>query len=285
MAAHQGERHTWQRGTNQLIILSPQSPVLYSDWFWFRCLTYLLCSVLCSVPPPQVCLCPLSGALRATFMPSRLPSTAWAITAKTWPSAPPTWRFTTRPRRETAGPARPPGVCREAAASAVSTTSPELPPCVSSALKVRKVVLRAQMASGRGAYLLLAVAVGGSKCNDTLRTGSSSALSHSRNTGWGGWGGGRWTHHIITGSWKLWLNKHRTQHHTFHPSFIHLIRWCHNLNAGWKWQQTDKQTSDQHSSHNSPLHFQSINISGWNDKWVRCQLEPINLNSVCWSQD
>lgn len=188
-------------------------------------------------PPPQVCLCPPSGALRATFMPSRSPSMAWAITAKTWPSARPMWRFTIRPRRETAGPAQPPGVCQEVAVSAASTTSPELPPCVSSALKVCKLSCEAQMASGQGAYLLLTVAVGGSICNDTLRTGSQSALSHSTNTGRPCW---RRARHVMTSSWKLWLNKHHTRRHTFHPSFIRLIRRCHIPNARWKLQRTDR---------------------------------------------
>lgn len=62
----------------------------------------------------------------------------WAITAKTWPSALPTWRSTTQPRRETAKPAQRRGACRKVALSAVSTTRPELPPCVSSMLQVCK---------------------------------------------------------------------------------------------------------------------------------------------------
>lgn len=84
----------------------------------------------------QACLSPLSGALRATSTPSRSPSMAWAITAKTWPSAPPTWRSMIRRRSETAGPSHPPGVCQKAAVWAVSMTSPGLPPCASSTLKV-----------------------------------------------------------------------------------------------------------------------------------------------------
>lgn len=133
--------------------------------------------ILISSSFTQVCLSPLSGALRATSTPFRSPSTAWATTAKIWPSALPTWRSTIQRRRETAGPAQPPGVCQKAAAWAVSMTSPGLPPCVSSALKVRDFLvwdfLWAQMASGQGAYLPLTVAVtqGGSTHSYTLRRG------------------------------------------------------------------------------------------------------------------
>lgn len=106
--------------------------------FYIYLTTLSLSSSSTSLLSTQEFLCLPSGALRATSTPSRSLSMAWAITAKTWPSALLMWRSTILPRRETAGPAQRPGVCRKVAVWAVSTTRPEPLPCVSSVLQVCK---------------------------------------------------------------------------------------------------------------------------------------------------
>lgn len=120
----------------------------------------------------QAFLSPPSGVRRATSTPSRSPSTAWATTARTWRSGPPTWSSTTQPRRRTAGPAAPPGAWPKVAAWAASTTSRGAPSCASSALQVSN----SQIASGgrgglEGAYLLLTAAAEGWIGSCTPRAG------------------------------------------------------------------------------------------------------------------